>query len=334
MTLWNTNGLFAFVLVVNTNVHSNRQIEFLLTLLLSCTFLRNFGQRLVISFCELICHFTNGLINILFSINFRKFGTSKRLSEVDKKEIAGTIAIKIQMSKEEWKLELNRLQFELRETMTECKVKENQILEMDKQLAEFIRQNRTALVSQAHDLTSTTDLLRTSIADNDVIARMEERLQYVLQRMRRVIEERDLMQNDRDQCFKTLGISDDTQSLLLHQVVSLKLVDMPKNVGNYREELAKKDQIIKRVRRLLQDYEIELENKDQKIVRLKSDLVAKDTQMASLEERIGQLEREKLNREMVVRAQTAYNNRAKSTFVTRSAKPGKRRGSLSAIPAK
>ena len=236
------------------------------------------------------------------------------------------------MSKEEWKQELDVLRRHYKEVLDESQEKDERIKALDKQLGEFLRQNRQVLTSRAHDLTSTTETLRVSSNDDDVITKFKERLAYLLGRMRRVINERELLQHDRDKCFTLMELNG--EALLLHEAIALRLVDMPKSIQTYQEELAGKDQTVKRVRRLLQEYEAEAENKEKRIARLKSDLVDKDKQVVLLGQRVRQLEREKEDMEMVARAQAAYSARKNSDLggrsVKRSArKSGKERHSIS-----
>jgi hypothetical protein len=57
----------------------------------------------------------------------RKFGTSKRFSELDKKDVTELIAIKIQVSKEEWKQEMDLIRQQLQAQMDAVKRRDQQV---------------------------------------------------------------------------------------------------------------------------------------------------------------------------------------------------------------
>lgn len=57
----------------------------------------------------------------------RKFGTSKRFSELDKKDMTELIAVKIQISKEEWKQELDLVKENLEAQKNAIKSRDQQV---------------------------------------------------------------------------------------------------------------------------------------------------------------------------------------------------------------
>lgn len=65
----------------------------------------------------------------MLSLPHRKFGTSKRFSELDKKDMTELIAIKIQVSKEEWKQELDLVKERLEDQKRAVKSRDNQVID-------------------------------------------------------------------------------------------------------------------------------------------------------------------------------------------------------------
>jgi hypothetical protein len=89
----------------------------------------------------------------------RRFGTSKRFSETDKKDMAELIAIKLQIADDEWQLEINKVKDELTEAV--------QMLTGRDQLAQviydmqrnFVRKHQKQLETHAHDMRTTRDFI-------------------------------------------------------------------------------------------------------------------------------------------------------------------------------
>ena len=75
---------------------------------------------------------------IWLCLSFRKFGTSRRLGETDKKDMAEMIGIKIQLSKEEWRHELDSIREQLNIVTCELSKKDKDANKVADKLNAFI----------------------------------------------------------------------------------------------------------------------------------------------------------------------------------------------------
>jgi len=89
----------------------------------------------------------------------RKFGTSKRFSEAEKKEISELIAIKLQIADDERLMEIDKIKAELTETVETLSGRDRiaQIV-YDMERA-FVRKHQKQLETHAHDMRTTRQFI-------------------------------------------------------------------------------------------------------------------------------------------------------------------------------
>ena len=124
----------------------------------------------------------------------RKFGVSKRVSLSEKREIATLIAIELEMTVSECKHETELVQVELDEMRDRLHQLEQKSRHVFATLRDFARKHETQLTSHAHDLTTTTelmrqmqDMIRLSPDDSSVLPMLHTYLTAFLQQVRRIL---------------------------------------------------------------------------------------------------------------------------------------------------
>ena len=198
------------------------------------------------------------------------------------------IAVKIQLSKEEWRLENEQVRQELERYMDLCKQKDEIVKMMDATIVRFLKKHEEDLESRAHDMTSTSDVIKMSLDDNDHLGKLRERIRYFLARTKRVIEERDLMTREREKCMKALQAKD--QTMALNDVMVSKMAELPQQLEKYKRELDSKEELIERLRKINESYEKEIQKKELTLTQTREALVVKDTGLAELKAQIKDLD--------------------------------------------
>jgi chromosome segregation ATPase len=212
---------------------------------------------------------------------------------MDKKDMQELIAVKIQISKEEWKEEVAALHKEIKRLETSIAQEEKKARDVDAFLQNFVRENEKKLMSLAHGNQSTTDVLRTSDDDSDALAILRTHIRAVVARTKVVIEERDLLFDDREKSLKLLGVSASGESkYTLSDAIRDLNKQQPDNEASLREELAEKEQLIKRLRAISAEYEAEIDGNDDKVKGIKEELAATTTENLQLKSKVKQLEQE------------------------------------------
>ena len=230
---------------------------------------------------------------------------------MDKKEMQELIAVKIQISKEEWKEEIGALQNEIHRLESIISSEEKKARQIDGFLQKFIKDNESRLMSLAHGNKSTTDVLKTSDDDTDALAILRTRVKSIISRTKIVIEERDLLFDDREKCFTALGVSSSNgngngdSKHMLSDIIRQKAKKDPGNEAKLRAELEEKEKVIQRLRNISAEYETEIDGNDSKVKGIKDDLAATTKENLELKTRMKQMEREM--EDLRIKAATATN---------------------------
>jgi len=82
---------------------------------------------------------------------YRRFGTSKRFSEFEKKEISELIAIKLQIADDEWHQETAKLMERLDAAERLVKLSERTALTVEGNLRDFVHEHEKQLVIRQQD---------------------------------------------------------------------------------------------------------------------------------------------------------------------------------------
>ena len=225
------------------------------------------------------------------------------------------IAIKIQLSKEEWRQEMDQVREELSRYVQLCKQKDETTTALDDTILRFFKRYQEELVSKAHGMTSTTDIILTSLDDADLGGRLRERLRLLLQRTERLIEERELMVREREKTQRSL---DEVNKVISSNNASAAKADNDKN----KKEMESRDALIKRLRKMNDSLEAESEKGEKELEELKENSKKQQDRIAELEAKVKELgankevpvkEKEPVKAVSSVERRAASNSAGKST---------------------
>jgi hypothetical protein len=166
----------------------------------------------------------------------RKFGSSKRFGEGDKKDIIDVLAVKMQLLNEEWERKLDSSGSEVMKLEKIIKNKEGLTKQMSDSLLDFLKNHNRQLTNHAHGMVSTTQHL-TEIFDNppkDDLKKYKDSIEKFLSRVDLILYHRDGLMEERSQCLKALGVKDDRNSL--DRVVKQKLSSIASGQNQNRQE--------------------------------------------------------------------------------------------------
>ena len=230
----------------------------------------------------------------------KKFGTSKRLSEGDKKEMKELMALKIQMSKAEWKKELDQVHEQLRQQSDLNHLKDTKAQSLNTTVRYYLRDHDAQLASHAHEMTTTSDIIaksnvQSSESSDERLDGLKFHLETLFNKVTRCLANRDLILREREKCLKILGVKDEKESLDV--VIKDQLENLPKQLKACQDELAKKNKSIQRQNGTMSDLEDELQKKDELIKSLQTQLSEKTDRLVALEESISTLQKQ--NSEML-----------------------------------
>ena len=161
----------------------------------------------------------------------RKFGHSKRFSERDKRQIAALIASNSQVAMESWKNQVEELRKQLQEA-NDTILKVNTFVDtINGKLGTFLKRYHTTISEVVLDTRSTTQALlemswsekSTSDGPKEVLTVLEYRINALLQKLSRLLLERDTFSKDREFCRRLLESSDKNRPLsdILHQKLEI-----------------------------------------------------------------------------------------------------------------
>ena len=149
----------------------------------------------------------------------RKFGTSKRIAEIDKREITELLAQRAQASKEAWRRQLDKVRGDLNETSY---LKENEgemVRLLLEKIEDFMRVQKIKINIHNHTTLSTSDdptrERRTTTERN--LKRLDARQSELLEALSRVILERDKLEEEKKKCMTLLKV--DKKCVHLDQVI-------------------------------------------------------------------------------------------------------------------
>ena len=162
----------------------------------------------------------------------RKFGRSKRFSERDKKQIAELIATNMQAAMESWKTKVKDLQKQLDETSDTMHKIDAVVGTINDKLGHFLKRYQTPLSDILYDVRSTSQaLLEMNWPDEptscdvkeDSLPLLEYRAGILIQKLSRLLLEKETMIRDREFCRRLLESSDKSRPLsdILHEKLEI-----------------------------------------------------------------------------------------------------------------
>ena len=244
------------------------------------------------------------------SIVYRKFGSSKRFGEGDKKDIMDLLAVKIHLKNEEWQRRIQATEDKLTSLQNTLNRRETTALETSRIVRDFVREHEKRLKTHAHGLITTSDTvtgMRTN-SDNTTLTDLKASISKVLFRMDQMITQREALLTEKSKCFQTLKIKDEQQRLdqAIHDVISIysqqmkqlkqqlasnvdpeKAGDPPANQSepddaDVLDLMAAKDDAIATLKARLAEVELESASRGRQVSELRAELDDTRTEMISL----------------------------------------------------
>src|SRR6218665_910088 len=138
----------------------------------------------------------------------RKFGTSKRFSETDKKEMAEMIAIKLLITQEEWQNDLAKSKDDYSELMSRLKARDDLALQIYDMTRSFVRDREKQLVTNAHDMVTTQDVIRKCLREptGQVLDQLRDNLERLFRQMALALSQREALYYEKQKSLKLLGV--------------------------------------------------------------------------------------------------------------------------------
>jgi hypothetical protein len=163
-------------------------------------------------------------------------------------------------------------------------------------LVEFIKENESALTSQAHGMVTTSEVLRTSVADDDLMAILTTTTRFLTRRMKSVLKDREMFHHEREKCLDIIQVGNDDREKPLDLLLLQRLDSLPKIMEQHQKDLTKKDLTMERQRTMIKEMENEIEYKEKEIVELKQQIAHKTGEIGALQSKI--LQETKTNDEL------------------------------------
>jgi len=219
----------------------------------------------------------------------RKFGQSKRFSEVDKKDIQDLIAVKVQLSKEEWKKEMMTLRDELERQIELHKVKDAKAGAVDRQVVDYMRAHDDYLKSHAHGMKTTRSALVDSVNDNDVIAKLRARLDFMMDRLNYGIKNAEMLQKERERCLELLNCKKgDTEKL--YDIIQLKMVEFPNKIDTLSKSVKSKDSEINNLKKQITEKNESVRANKEEMRSLEQHVLQKEAENSILQDKLKELQ--------------------------------------------
>ncbi len=222
------------------------------------------------------------------SFGSRKFGSSKRFSEGEKREMQELMATKLQVSKDEWTRETEKIVNELKSEQEENANKEKISRQIVSTLRSFAKENRSKLATHAHGMITTSHAIQLSVEESskDLLTKLHENFVRVLARFEKILAHRELLLEERERCLKILNVDEKndlsgalSQRLMLPHPPSASNGHVVLNGGKtspvVEGDEKDKDRMIKRLNKKIADLEHEIQEKEEYIQRLQDDLTTK-----------------------------------------------------------
>lgn len=124
--------------------------------------------------------------------------------------MAEMIAVKLQTARDEWNKDTQRLRDALGAERAAYLTKEQLALAVTKLQRDFVRRREAQLVSHAHDMTTTRQLIEQILSSetNDVLFQFKENLDRFLHQMAAALNQRDALYYEKEKCLRLLGVKD------------------------------------------------------------------------------------------------------------------------------
>lgn len=135
----------------------------------------------------------------------RKFGTSKRFAESDKRDIAEILMSGLTSHRERCQLEIESLENRLETARIENKVKRTLQANVSSQVIDFAKSQGRRLESHAHDMTTTSELLL-HLAECPDKEQLQFCLENILEKTSKVLPSMESMCYEKEKCLQLLSV--------------------------------------------------------------------------------------------------------------------------------
>jgi cell division septum initiation protein DivIVA len=218
----------------------------------------------------------------------RKFGPSKRFSESDKREVAELIAVKLQLSQDDWQRETERIQQELDANIQQIRSRDELAQHIVAILRDFARKHETQLTSHAHDMTTTQELVRQMMIGEstenggDLLPRLQKNLKAFFHQVKTLLNHRDSLYYEREKCLRLLGVQNDAGKVQLDEVIGI----ITGQSVNPDMSVEAKDSIISRLKDQVEELDREAELHEVQLDSYRKQLADKEREIAELRRHI------------------------------------------------
>lgn len=212
----------------------------------------------------------------------RCFGSSKRFSESDKRNVTDVLASKMQMTKLLWKSRMNVLLQENQALKDRHTQRELSIASIQAKIDSFLKRNEFKLFDFMVDLRSTTQALMVDEGKQDQLQRLGDSTTYVIQKFTRALMERETSAKDIDN-VRALLKADKQKSLFL--AIQAFTTDTDKKMQDMDRE-------IKTLKRRIIEFEDDIDSKNKEIDNLMEEL-------ETLKEKAKKVETEEVEAEVI-----------------------------------
>lgn len=208
----------------------------------------------------------------------RKFGTSKRFSETDKKDMAEMIAIKLLITQEEWQKDLSKSKDEFEEVMARLRARDELTLQIYDMTRTFVRDRESQLVTHAHDMVTTQDVIRKCLREptNQVLDQLRDNLERLFRQMALALNQREALYYEKEKCLKLLGVKQ--PKVALDEVIGR----LTGTTVNANMEVEDKTHIIQKLEKKVEAMEKKVEKYEDGEKRLKLELAERDREISKL----------------------------------------------------
>lgn len=208
----------------------------------------------------------------------RKFGTSKRFSETDKKEMAEMIAIKLLITQEEWQNDLAKSRDDYSELMSRLKARDDLALQVYDMTRSFVRDREKQLVTNAHDMVTTQDVIRKCLREptGQVLDQLRDNLERLFRQMALALSQREALYYEKQKSLRLLGVKQPKAAL--DEVIG-KLTGMTVNANM---EVEDKTAIIRKLEKQVESLEKKVEKYADGEKRLKFEIAERDREISKL----------------------------------------------------
>ena len=244
----------------------------------------------------------------------RKFGTSKRFGEGDKRDMIDLLGVTMQLQNEDWRKKIKVSADKIEELEKVISHREAIAVQTLKQLKDFTKTHHKRLTTHAHGMTTTSQMLFNIFESNksETIVKLREIIDLFLTRCDQVLRHRDGLMEERGRCLDALGIKDDKNQVDMalrarlsalnatinkyadntNALANVQRIDTDSSGMSKEEliaELNKRNATIKQLNKRLTDLEDKSMDKDELITQLQKEIEANKKQIADLDQKIVKL---------------------------------------------